>query len=285
MHHAHAASTGVPLWVAVVVPLVTALLGLLGGGLVRYLLDRRQATARAEGYARVVREELRNVLQRLDPEIPGVPLLPTQAWEQHSSELAGALLPDEFSALTVVYRMIAAANWRAEALVSPIPGAPSFPVDSIPDDVRDERAHVAAAVATLGLPMIDWLALGKAPFWRRRRVQEVMVPAPAEHCRCGHRWDCHRWTWHKRGWWRLRRRRYLQRSIAHECNVRNCGCQWFREPGRAHLPRWVQRFGPGRQAPTLVPEPSPPPVDSRIPATAQPGVVVSPEMHSEMSGE
>lgn len=269
----HAAS-GIPVWLAVTIPLVSAVLALLGGGVVRFVLDRKQTMSRAEGFARVVREELRNVVQRLNPGVPGLPLLPTQAWEQHSSELAAVLLADEFAQLTVIYRMIAEANWRAQGIVAPIPGAPSFPVDHVPQDVRDQRAHVAIAVESAALPTIEWLALGKAPLLRRRRVREVMTPWPHIRCRCGHRWDHHRWSWRNRGWWRLRWRRYEVRSVAHECNEDGCECRWFQDRHHRHLPRWLQRLGPGRQAPSIEPDPQLAVPDSRIPATAQPGAVV-----------
>jgi hypothetical protein len=270
------AASGVPVWAAVAIPIAAALLGLLGGGIVRFVLDRRQAMMRATGYARVVREELYNVLERLDPNLEGVPALPTDAWSQYATELAGALTPDEFSALTRVYRTIAANNWQLSAAIAPISGAPPIAIPITPE-IRGERHMVALVVEHIGLPSIEWLATGRVPWLRQRRAIPTMTPVPETRCRCGHQWVNHRWTWQRRRWWRLRWRFYTRRSVAHECNVVGCVCTWFRTPGQVHLPRAIQRFGPGRQAPHVDLKPKIDRVDSSIPSTAQPGAVVSPE--------
>jgi hypothetical protein len=102
--------------------------------------------------------------------------------------------------------------------------------------MKHERAIARAAVHTLAVHCVAWLAFGQNPSWTQRRVRGVMTPDPGDHCRCGHRWYCHRWIWSNRTWWRLFWRRYERRSVAHECNVQGCGCQWFRERGVRHLP-------------------------------------------------
>ncbi|QEC49653.1 hypothetical protein FSW04_20115 [Baekduia soli] len=237
----------------------------------RFLLDRRAEAARAVGYARVVREELSDAARRLDAD--NLWLLPTSAWEQYSSDLAGALLEEEFLLLNATYRAIAVLNARMQNIVAPIPGAAPFPA-TVDDQTRHERAITAALVAQ-GLSAVAWLARGDVPLVRRRRVAVVMTVDPLASCRCAHRWDHHRWEWKPRRV-RLRWRQLNLRIVAHECNVEGCSCRWFREPGATHLPRWFQRFGPGTQGRPLghdEPDPEPGP-DPSIPATAQPGAIV-----------
>jgi hypothetical protein len=265
-------TTGIPVWVAVVVPLVTALLGLLGGGVVRYLLDRRADMARAIGFARVVREELQINQRRLEADERY--LLSTGAWEQYGSELAGALLEVEFKALNVVYRVIASVNAQTRALVEPTTRWRRRP--GIPDAAaRVEKEGAAAAIAE-GLLATEWLARGDVPLWKRRRPLMVLTPHPLSRCRCGHRWDHHRWQWRSRPL-RLGFRKYPVRVVAHECNVESCECRWWQEAGAiTHVPRWMQqRLGVGTQAPPLPEEEPKPTVDTRIPPTAQPGASVS----------
>ena len=277
-------------------PVVTglggAVLGFVGAGGVRWLLDRRQELARAQGFARVVLDELRAGVRRLDPGVEGahpeiaLAQLATDAWSAHRVEIAGALLPEEFVGLATSYRAIAALNAQL-LMASELGSAPPSAVPVVPQAIQEARSLTLSIVTSLAIPSIEWLAEGKVSPWRRRRAKFVMTPPPGLRCRCGHRWDHHRWSWESRGWWRVRWRTYEVRTMAHECHVTGCECSWFREPGAHHLPRVVQIRGAGRQAPHM-------PIrhdedaggaDPRNPATAQPGASVSPEEHDAMRSE
>jgi hypothetical protein len=269
MHH-HNMASGVPLWVAIVVPVVSALLGLLGGGIVRFLLDRRAEIARAVGFARVVHEELQDAARRLEAD--NLLLLSTGAWEQYGSDLAGALLEQEFMLLSATYRYMSVLNARVQVLLAPV-GAPPV-AGTVDDEMKQERWIVTSLIAQ-GLSAIAWLARGDVPLWRRRRINVVLMPDPQIRCRCGHRWEHHRWQWRTRKL-RARWRHYNARCVAYECNVEGCDCRWWRDPHARHLPRWIQRFGVGTQArPLGHDEHTEPTVDPSIPPTAQPDASVS----------
>jgi hypothetical protein len=104
--------------VALATVLISAIAGLLAGGLVRYALDRRQELVSAQAFARVIHDELQQneqLLERiLESEIPlnaGAAISMT-SWQEHRAAVAAQLLEEEFFALSSVYRYIQSARGR-----------------------------------------------------------------------------------------------------------------------------------------------------------------------------
>lgn len=201
---------------SVAVPLLAALagavIGFVGAGTVRLLLDRRQELVRAKAFGRVILDELRTADARLDPELVGEnPFLafgpiPIEAWLSYRTDVASVLLDEEFMALSTVYRAISAANSMSASVVAAWGEQMERddPHLEVPEGVMEERHMIRLTVQQVGVPSVQWLAEGNVSFWKRRRVHTAMTPDPARKCRCGHRWDCHRWSWRHRRWWRVR---------------------------------------------------------------------------------
>ena len=250
-------------------PVLTALLGLLGGGIVRALLDRRAEVKRVVGYARAVREELQDAGRRLAD--GGPHRLPTSTWETHHADLAGALLEEEYMFLGRVYRAMGDYNAGLDAK-----RGKRLRARAVDETVRMDH-QIASSLVTQGLSAIAWLARGDVTLFGRRRAQLVFDAHPGLRCKCGHTWDHHRWEQFRRRRLRIRNRDLTARVVAHECNVASCRCTWFREEGRRHLPRRVQRLGVGLQSRPLghsVEPDAEPHYDPSIPPTAQPGAVI-----------
>lgn len=270
----------VALWVPIVAALLAAAVGFFGGAGIRLFFDRRQELVRAQAFGRVILDELESIAKRLfaageeqDAGYIASPL-PTDAWMAHRADVGAVVLYEEFLALSQVYRAVEAFNYEAAAFFSRIPPSAHLPPLDAP---LSEQVHVTWLMVTkLGTPSIEWLARGKLPFFRRRRLQPTLTPSPKLRCRCGHRWDSHRWEWRRR-WLRLKQLRYTQRSVGHECNVRGCACRHFIQ---AEGPRWLTVLRRARLAPQVqymdfLEDKEPPERDSSIPDSAQHGAVVS----------
>lgn len=286
--------SGIDPWIPIAAALIGAAVGFIGAGGLRLILDRRQELVRAQGYGRVILDELRGIAGRLDPELEqdnpilATEPLPMSAWRDHRADVAAVLLHAEFIGLSGTYRAVAEANHISAAVrrdweVAAAHGRAWTPV--IPEGAMQERQFVRITVEQIGIPCIQWLADGELQFFRRRRVGGlVLTPYPDVKCRCEHRWDCHRWSWDKRRI-RLRWRRSKTRSVAHECNVAGCACRRFSWSESRLWERPLRRVFLLPQAPLISTSEQAPPIpehDPSIPDSAQPGAVVTVTEHQEM---
>jgi hypothetical protein len=260
-----------------VVPVVTALagaaVGLLGGGLIRLLLDRRQELVRAQAYARVIHDELTQIENRLTTVLDEGNLwaarvpLPTSAWHEHRAAVAAAVTDVEFFALATCYRIVE--NMNAEIRSG---GARRrllervFRVTSVEEELIGMMAISQRLYVPLAISSIKWLAEGNAKLWRRRRTEAVLSPDPNAPCRCGHTfWDHERRT--RKRHLRVRHRSERMVDRAYACGVEGCSCRRFRYAGS----RWaapLRRIRALPQAPYVTADLGD---DSEAPAEAESG--------------
>jgi hypothetical protein len=271
--------------VPIIAALVGAIVGFVGGGGARFILDKRQEYVRAQAYARVIEDELQEIDARLtrvlDDGDPFTPTpLPTSAWIEHRTAVASLVAPEEFFALSHFYRWVGAVNAELASLAEPplwyrvarnfgVPPPNGESLAGLMDLVR-------RLLRTLALPSITWLAQGKGNVIRRRRALTVLCPDPRSRCGCGHEFEKHRWETRKRRF-RIRWRDHGGIEIAHECNVVGCECSRFHLAG-AGASRPIRRLNLLAQAPYLGmdgAEPLEGEDDSHYPATAQRGARVT----------
>lgn len=243
-----------------------AAIGFLGSGGVRLFLDRRQELVAAQAFARVMRDELL-VIDRIleflleDRRLQSFIELPADQWRAHRSAIAAKITSEEFLAVSTAYRAIDALN----ALLA------RQEVGRLPQSLLEEITTTRTIVEQIAAPSIEWLAEGQKNWrdiLRTRRASSVLVQWPQARCVCNHRLDVHRWEFRRRRV-RLRRRSERMIEVAHECNVVECRCGYFRWGKASRWNRPLRRWNLLPQSSYIEDPPSEPKFDHRFPPAAQ----------------